>query len=113
MVRASLHNYRQSPRKVRLVADFVRGKSVPQALSTLAFLSKRAAGPVQSVIEMAVASAEHDHKLNPAELMVKEIRVDEGKAMKRSLPRARGSASPIKKRMSHIAVVLDTAKAKK
>ena len=113
MSQAILKNYRQSPRKVRLVADFVRGKKVPQALSTLTFLSKRAADPIKNVIEMAVANAKNDSKIDVTDLVVKEIRVDEGVVLKRSLPRSRGSASPIKKRTSHIFVRLDTGVSKK
>lgn len=113
MVTAILKNYRQSPRKVRLVADFVRGKRVSQALSTLSFLSKKAADPVKHVIEMAVASAKNEQKLDVATLTVKEIRVDEGVVLKRFMPRARGSASSIKKRTSHIRVVLDQSEPKK
>jgi large subunit ribosomal protein L22 len=109
MITATLNNYRQSPRKVRLVADFVRGKRVPNALTTLSFLSKRAALPIRSVIESAAANAKNALKLDAEALIIKEIRVDEGVVMKRSMPRARGSAYPFKKRTSRIFVALTEA----
>lgn len=105
-MKAVLKNYRQSPRKVRLVADLVRGKRVSQALNTLDYLTKRASDPVRSVIKVAAENAKHNWKIDPENLVIKEIRVDEGVMMKRSMPRARGSAYPIRKRTSHIVVVL-------
>ncbi|MEK7107986.1 MAG: 50S ribosomal protein L22 [Patescibacteria group bacterium] len=107
MITASLNNYRQSPRKVRLVADFVRGKKVERALTTLSFFSKAAASPVKSVIESAVANASENFKVAKDKLFVKEIRVDAGPTLKRLMPRARGTANRIKKRTSRITVVLD------
>ncbi|HEY4496095.1 MAG TPA: 50S ribosomal protein L22 [Candidatus Paceibacterota bacterium] len=106
MITASLNNYRQSPRKVRLVADFVRGKKVERALATLGFFSKAAASPVKNVIESAVANAGENFKVTKDKLFVKEIRVDAGPTMKRMMPRARGTANRIKKRTSRITVVL-------
>ena len=106
MVKATLQNYRQSPRKVRLVADLVRGKKVDRALGALGFLSKRASDPVRGVIEAALANAKNNFQLNTENLFVNEIRVDEGVVLKRRMPRARGTAYPIKKRTSHITVVL-------
>lgn len=116
MVTAIVKNHRQSPRKVRLVADFVRGKRIAEAMTTLSFLSKRAASPIMDVIQSAVSNAKHNMKLDPDTLVIKEIRVDEGVVLKRFLPSSRGSAKPIKKRTSHIRVVLGeqaTEKAKK
>lgn len=106
MITAKLNNYRQSPRKVRLVADLVRGKKVDRALTTLAFLSKRASDPLKGAIESAVANALNNFQANKEKLFIKEIRVDEGITMKRRMPRARGTAYPIKKRTSSITVVL-------
>lgn len=106
MITASLNNYRQSPRKVRLVADFVRGKKVERALTTLDFLSKDAAAPVKNVIESAVANANENFKVAKDKLFVKEIRVDVGPVLKRMMPRARGTSNQIKKRTSRITVVL-------
>lgn len=108
MVHIIVKNYRQSPRKVRLVADLVRGKSVPKALLTLRFLTKKAAGPLEKAIEEAVADAKHNFNLKKDSLFIKEIRIDEGVTLLRRMPRARGSAYPIRKRRSHIRIVLDT-----
>lgn len=107
-ITAQLNNYRQSPRKVRLVADMVRGKSVEKALSELAFLNKRAADPFKKFIESAVANAEHNFKAHREDLTIKEIRVDKGIVMKRFMPRAFGRAYPIRKRASHLKIVLET-----
>lgn len=105
MTKAILKNYRQSPRKVRLVADAVRGKKVSDAITTLRFMPKRAADPVKKLIESALANAKNNSV--PTEtLVVKEISVNEGPTLKRTMPRARGSANIIRKRTSLISVVL-------
>ncbi len=104
-MKAILKNYRQSPRKVRLLADLVRGKKVSEAIATLRFVEKRAAGPFIKVIESAVANAKTTGK-DTARLTVKKVVVDKGTVMKRFMPRARGSASRINKRSSHIVVEL-------
>lgn len=104
-MKASLSNYRQSPRKVRLVADLVRGKGVREALAALSFLEKRAAEPVQKVVASAVANAKSAGKAEES-LFVAQIAVDKGTTIRRFMPRARGSASPINKRSSHISVTL-------
>lgn len=104
-MKAVLKNYRQSPRKVRLLADLVRGKKVNEALAALKFVDKRAAGPFAKVINSAVANAAGSGK-NPATLIIKKVAVDKGTVSKRFMPRARGSASPINRRSSHITVEL-------
>lgn len=104
-MKAFLKNYRQSPRKVRLIADLVRGKSASEALTTLQFVDKRASGPFAKVIESAIANAKDQGK-NVDKLFVKTVAVDKGVTMKRFMPRARGSASRINKRNSHIRVEL-------
>jgi large subunit ribosomal protein L22 len=106
-VTAQLSNYRQSPRKVRLVANLVRGKKVVAAFEQLTFLPKRASEPVKKLIESAVANAK-SLSIGKDDLYVREIRVDKGVTLHRSMPRARGRAFEIKKRSSHIVVVLDT-----
>ncbi|MEI8249345.1 MAG: 50S ribosomal protein L22 [Candidatus Taylorbacteria bacterium] len=116
MITASIKNHRISPRKVRLVADMIRGKGVAQAQIILDGASKKAKHPISNLIDSAVANASHNFKIDGAQLFVKEIRVDQGYVLKRSQPMARGSAFPIKKRTSHISVVLavrETAAAKK
>ncbi len=103
---ASLHFLRMSPRKVRLVADLVRGKGVEEALRTLRFTHRAASGPLKKLIESAVANAENNHGLDIDTLLVQEIRVDEGPTLKRYRPRAHGRAFPIHKKTSHVSVVL-------
>ncbi len=113
MIKASLKNYRQSPRKVRSVANLVRGKSVENALNTLNFLNKKAADPLYTLLLSAIANAKNNHNLEKDGLIIKELRVDGGVIMKRRMPRARGSASPIYKRSSNVLLVLEAAIAKK
>jgi large subunit ribosomal protein L22 len=112
MITASLKNYRISPRKVRLVADMVRGKGVSQAKIILTNALKKAKGPIHDLIDSAIANAAHNHKIEAENLFVKEIRVDQGFILKRSQPMARGSAFPIKKRTSHIKITLATREVK-
>ncbi len=104
-MKAILKNYRQSPRKVRLVADVIRGKKVTDALTMLKFVDKRAAGPFAKVVASALANAVSQGK-SPERLIVKKVAVDKGTVLKRFMPRARGSASRINKRNSHISVEL-------
>ena len=107
-MKAFLKNYRQSPRKVRLVARLIRGKSVPMALVELALLSKRASGPIEKLVRSAEANALNlSPSINKQQLFIKEIRVDQGVTMKRNTPGARGRAFPIRKRTSHVALTLE------
>ncbi len=108
MITASLKNYRISPRKVRVVANMIRGKSVAQAKGILMHGIKKARHPLGDLLDSAVANASHNHKIAPEGLFVKEIRVDQGFVLKRSQPMARGSAFPIKKRTSHVHITLGT-----
>jgi large subunit ribosomal protein L22 len=101
-MKANLKNYRQSPRKVRLVADLVRGKSVDKALVDLRYTTKRATEAVEKLIRSAMANSEESSK----NLYIKEISVDEGVTLKRSRPVSRGRAHRINKRSSHVSVVL-------
>ncbi len=105
-MKASLKNYRQSPRKVRLVADLVRGKDVSRALVELKFLPKRASEVITKLIKSAKANAENNFKVSPEKLFIKEIRVDKGITLKRYRPRARGVAKRINKRTANIALTL-------
>lgn len=95
---------RTSPRKLRLVVDAIRGRSVDDALSILKFTSKRAAKVVEKVLSSAVANAENNCKMNPDNLYIYRVYVDKGPTMKRWIPRAMGRASSIHKRTSHITV---------
>ncbi len=114
MATATLSNYRQSPRKVRVVADLIRGKSLVAANAQLAFLPKRAAGPLSKLLASALANAKNlDSAVTAETLYVNEIRVDKAPTAKRIMPRARGSASRINKRSSHVFVTLGPAPVKK
>jgi len=106
MITASLSNYRITPRKVRLVADMIRGKSIEQAQIILVNVSKKAKHPLAGLLDSAIANAKNNFNIEKDNLMVKEIRVDQGFVLKRSMPMARGSAFPVKKRTSHISLVL-------
>jgi len=106
MINASLKNHRISPRKVRLVADMVRGKSVAEARNILSVAGKRAKHPLAALLESAAANAKNNFKIDDAKLMVKEIRVDQGVVMKRFRPVSRGSAHSFKRRTSHVSIVL-------
>jgi large subunit ribosomal protein L22 len=106
-MKASATHIRISPRKVRMVVDTVRGKSVSQALSILGFTRKKAALPVQKLLKSAVANAvENGGRSDVDTLVIDRIMVDEGPTLKRYMPRARGRATPIRKRTSHIRIML-------
>ncbi len=108
MITARLQDYRQSPRKVRLVTSLIQGKKIEDARDALKFLVKRAAKPLNDLIDSAVANAEHNFNLTADKLFVKQFRVDKGTVLKRRMPRARGMAYPINKRNSHVFIELDT-----
>ncbi len=110
-MKASVSNYRQSPRKVRLLADLVRGKRATKAVTLLSFADKRASGPFLKLLRSAIANAKAEGKQEEA-LVVSKVTVDKGTTIKRFMPRARGSASPIKKHSSHIAIELSEKGAK-
>jgi large subunit ribosomal protein L22 len=105
-MRAVAKYVRIAPRKARLVADEIRGKSYPQAVADLQFTNKRAAQIVGGVVNSAAANAENNNDLDPDDLFVREIRVDEGPTIKRFRARAMGRATMIRKRTSHITVEL-------
>ncbi|MHB8137224.1 MAG: 50S ribosomal protein L22 [Smithellaceae bacterium] len=98
---------RMSPQKVRLVVDLVRGKKVQEARNILLYTRKYAAGIVAKVLKSAVANAAQNPNIDENTLYVKEIFVDQGPSLKRWRARAQGRAAGIKKRMSHITVVVD------
>ncbi|GBD85177.1 50S ribosomal protein L22 [bacterium BMS3Abin02] len=105
-VRAEAKYIRQSPYKVRRVLDLVRGLPVEEARNVLAFTDRRAADTVRKVLDSAVANAEHNHALDADELVVVEAYANEGPTLKRWRPRARGRATRILKRTSHITIVV-------
>src|SRR6266508_5902635 len=97
---------RVSPRKARLVADHIRGRSVPEARTVLAFTSRAAAREIERVLKSAVANAEANHGLLGDDLVVSAAYVDEGPTLKRWRARARGRVARIRKRTCHITVKL-------
>ncbi len=99
---------RVSPRKARVVVDLVRGKSVPAAREILAFTNRAIAETVEKALNSAVANAENKYHVDADSLYVKTCFVDEGPTMKRIRPRAKGSASRIRKRTSHITIIVAT-----
>lgn len=99
-----------SPRKVRLVTDLIRGKTVQEADAQLSFLPKRAARPVYKLLHSAIANAENNFKLKKENLIINRIMVDMGPSLKRWRPRAFGRAAPIVKKSSHITIILSEIK---
>ena len=97
---------RMSPQKVRLLVDLVRGKKIEEATKILLFTRKYAAGHVRKVLNSALANAKQNPNIDENILFVKEVFVDQGPSLKRWRARAQGRAASIKKRMSHITVVL-------
>jgi large subunit ribosomal protein L22 len=109
--KAHLKSYRQSPRKVRLVADSIRGKSVEDAITVLSFVPKRAALPIQKMVASALANFINNNPGSSDNIIVKEIKVDAGTTLYRRRPRSRGMANPIRKRTSHVSITLAEAPA--
>ena len=105
-VRAQAKWVRMSPRKARLVLDHIRGRSVPEARTILAFTQRAAATEIEKVLRSAVANAEANHGLDGDELVVQTAYADEGPTLKRWKPRARGRANRIRKRTCHVTLVL-------
>jgi large subunit ribosomal protein L22 len=105
-VKASNRFVRQSPYKVRRVLDLVRGLPVEQAEDMLRLTNRAAAAPIAKTLRSAVANAEHNHALDAEDLVVAEAYADEGPTLKRFTPRARGRATRIYKRTSHITIVV-------
>lgn len=95
-----------APRKVRAIGDVIKGLSVNEAEAQLLLQRRRAAKPLVKLLRSAVADARNNKQLSSEKLYVESLRVDQGPMLKRSLPRARGSASPIQKKMSHVTLVL-------
>jgi len=105
-IKASLNNLRISERKVRLVVDLIRNTKTDKALAQLTFTNKRAATPVIKLIKSAIASAVNTYELDANNLYIKEVRVDQGKTLKRWMPKAHGRATTVRKRSCHIDLVL-------
>ena len=112
-IKAQLKHWRLSPRKVRLVADLIKGRPVGQVKHELEFLNKRAAGPLLKLVNSAVANAKNEWEVEEADLRIKNVLVNGGPILKRWRPRAQGRAAAIRKRTSHIALILTVSKGKK
>jgi large subunit ribosomal protein L22 len=106
-VRAKLKFARIGPRKAQLVADLIRGKGSEEALNVLMFTKKSAAKIISKLLKSAIANAGQNKTIDVDHLYVKKITVDQGPTMKRFMPRALGRATTIRKRTSHILIVLD------
>ena len=102
-----LKHLRIAPRKVRLVADLIRGKKIDETQAILNFTVKKAAPPLLKLLNSAAASAKNDFQLDELNLYISKITVDEGPKLKRWRPRSRGQTAPIQKKTSHITLVLD------
>ena len=111
-VTAKLRYLRIAPRKVRLVADLIRRKSVEEAQNILNFTQKRAALPILKLLKQAISNAKNNFQLEEKNLYISKILVDEGPKLKRVRPRAKGHADEIQKKTSHITLVLDEIKSK-
>ena len=107
---AKLRNLRIAPRKVRLVVDLIRGKKLVEAQAILNFAIKKAALPLAKLLKQAEANAKNNFQLDPLNLFISKITVDEGRKLKRWRPRARGQAYEIQRKTSHITLVLDEIK---
>lgn len=112
-VKAKARFIHMSPRKTRLVTDLLKGLNVNEAITQLKFINKRAAEPVLKLIDSAIANATHNFNLEKNNLYIKEIRVDQGPTLKRWTPKAYGRVAPIRKKSSHISLILDEVVAKK
>lgn len=111
LAKATLRYLRISPRKVKVVTDLIRGKKATEAINILKFTPKAAAKPLLKLLNSAIANATNNQKqkVNVDDLIVKEVIVGNGPILKRIMPRARGVAYRINKRMSHITILLDNA----
>lgn len=105
-IKAKAKHIKMSPKKVRLVVDIVRGLKVDEALNQLNFINKKATEPIRKLLRSAIANALNNFELEENNLYIKEIRVDDGPTIHRWMPKARGRATPIRKRTSHISMVL-------
>ena len=106
--KAILRHARESSRKVRIVANMIRGKHVDEAMSILRFQPRKAARLIRKLLVSAIANAANNDKADVEQLYVKTVLVDEGTTLKRWLPRAQGRATPLLKRMSHVTLTVAT-----
>lgn len=107
LVRAHARSLRLAPRKMRLVTNLVKGMRLSEAMTQLTFTNKKGAKMLQKLLQSAAANAEHNFSMNRDNLFIKELTCDMGPVLQRSFPRARGSAFMIRRKMSHVNVVLE------
>lgn len=105
-VKANLKHLRIAPRKSRLVAGLIRGMEVNKAINQLKFANKKSAEPILKLLNSAIANAVNNYDLDKNNLTIKEIRIEDGKTLKRWMPKAHGRATVIRKRMSHVYLIL-------
>jgi large subunit ribosomal protein L22 len=105
--KAVTRHLRIAPRKARLVADVIRGKKVEEALTLLDFMPKKAARMITKTLKSVLANAENTQRVDVDQLYVRRIFVDGGTTLKRFLPRAHGRATPLRKRTSHVTIIVD------
>jgi len=110
---AKLRYFRSSPRKMRLLANLIRGLGIEEARIQLGVSDKRLALPLLKLLNSAVANAKHNNEVDEKTLMVKTVFVDGGPVLKRWMPRAMGRATPIRKRTSHVTIVVEGETEKK
>ncbi len=106
-VTAKLRYVRTSPRKLRLLADFIRGKKVVRAMESLSLMNKKQARLLLKLLQSAVANAKNNFSLPAEELYIKIIVVDGGPVLKRFTPKAHGRATPVRERTAHVSLVLE------
>jgi large subunit ribosomal protein L22 len=107
MARAVLRRFRESPRKVRMVADMIRGRSVDDAMSILRLQQRKAAKMLSKVLGSAIANATENEKADVEKLVVSKVFIDGGPISKKWMPRSMGRANRINSRTSHVTVVVD------
>lgn len=105
-VTAQLRYLRTSPRKLRILVDFIRGKKAVRAVDNLSVLNKQGAQYLLKLVQSAIANAKHNHELAAENLFIKTITVDGGPVLKRFMPKAHGRATPVRERTSHVKLVL-------
>ena len=105
--KATLRHARISARKVKIVADLIRGKDVSEALAIVKFTPKASSEVIEKLLKSAIANAENNHDMKPENLYIAEIYANQGPTLKRIRPAAKGSAVRIRKRTSHITIVLE------
>lgn len=101
-----------SPKKLRLIADLVRGKKVEKAVAILSLLNKKGAKPMLKLLNSAIANAKHNHNIVSDTLVIRAVTVNGGPVLKRFMPKAHGRATPVRERTSHVNLVLEQVEKK-